>query len=67
MRYQRNTVMVTALYVVILTFVAAVHFGCEEEPTAPSNCGQGPFQRDAKSGTCKSLATGSVVDDRCCQ
>ena len=56
---------VIVVYALLLSTVAVLHYGCEEEPTAP-DCGEGPFSRDSKTGVCKSLATGSVVDSSCC-
>jgi hypothetical protein len=53
------------VYAVLLSAVAVVHFGCEDEPAGP-DCGEGPFSRDSKTGVCKSLSTGSVVDSACC-
>ncbi len=58
-------VAVIVLYAMLLSSVAVVHYGCEEEPTG-LDCGEGPFSRDSKTGVCRSLATGSVVDSGCC-
>ena len=50
----------------VMIFVAASHFGCEEEPSRPASCGSGPFNRDQKTGICWRLSDNSQVDSECC-
>ncbi len=54
------------VYAALLSSVAIVHYGCEDEPTAPNDCGSGPFTRDSKTGVCRDVSSGSIVDPSCC-
>ncbi len=58
-------IAVILLYAMLLSSVAVLHYGCEEDINSP-DCGEGPFSRDSKTGVCRSLATGSIVDSGCC-
>ena len=66
MRRIRETVNVI-LFLVVLSAVGSLHFGCEEEPTGPpSSCGTGPFVWDQKNGVCRNQETNLIVGSECC-